>query len=492
MSNSRSAFLWFFVLASLAAGLCLLGSCRRGPEALEEWDLPSDFAELAEHQEKLTTLVLPPKVTRFDWLPDGLEHLEAPGSAATVVRGCPGYLQSLDLSYSEVRFLAGLPDGLEQLDIRFTNLTKVPELPDGITRLALGGDAISSYQGIPADLRELVMEEAPKLAVLDKLPRKLESLTLIGASFTDLGGLPLNLQALTLKWTGVKTLVDLPDSIRTLVLEENRQLDIGKDDLPPFLTVLIIKGTAVPDLSRLSYLVELEIGTWDPTSWKLPPGLRTLRLNGIEVPQDARELSSLRTLGILGSDLAETSALPAHLERLELRGSRLPDLQAVPPQWSSLRHLDLGWTGLTRLPPLPESIVSLDLSATDIVDLTGLPTLSTLRFRRSTVTELRGLPESLEELDLADSRNLKQIHGPLPKLRSLNVGGTAFVSLAELPRTIRVLDIRDTGIASLQGVPPGLEELTLCRGQMTSLAELPPSVHTLRFLEPVAPEKIEP
>lgn len=489
LRNLRSSILRFIVLAPLAAGPWLLGSCRRLPDIPETWDLPADFAE---HQSKITTLVLPPKVTRFDWLSDDIEHLAAPGSAATVVRGFPGHLQSLDLSYSEVRFLAGLPKGLKELDLRFTNLTKVPDLPDGITRLALGGGAISTYEGIPSDLRELTVEEAPQLGVLYGLPRKLQSLTLIGTSFTDLRGLPPNLQTLTLKWTGVKTLVDVPDSIQTLVLEGNPQLEIG-DDLPPFLTVLTVKGSTVPDLSHLTYLVELEIDRWDPESQKVPRGLRTLRLDGVTIPPDVRELPSLRTLSILGGDLAETSALPPRLERIELQGSRLPDLKAVPPQWSSLRHLDLSWTGLTQLPPLPPTLESLDLSATGIVDLTGLTgTLSTLRFHRSMVTELTGLPNSLRELDLADSKDLNRIGGQLPALRILNLRGSAFVSLAELPRTIRVLDISDTGIASLQGVPPSLEELTICRGQMASLADLPESVHTLRFLVSLGPEKIEP
>jgi hypothetical protein len=107
-------------------------------------------------------------------------------------------------------------------------------------------------------------------------------------------------------------------------------------------------------------------------------------------------------------------------------------------------------------------------------------------------TEIAGLPGSLEVLDLAASKDLKRISGELPKLHSLNLRGTAFVSLAELPRGIRVLDICDTGIASLQGVPPDLEELTICRGQMTSLAGLPPKVRVLRFIEPLQPEKIEP
>jgi hypothetical protein len=485
----RLAALSFIAIACLSGSL-FMGSCRRVPREMERWNLPADFDK---HQATFRTLTLPREVTRFDWLSSDLEHLEARGSVASVVRGFPDHLESLDLSYSEVRFLAGLPSGLRRLDLRFTNLTRVPDLPDGLAWLALGGDAISTLDGVPPDLRELVLEEAPQLARLRELPPDLESLTLIGTSFTDLRSLPPNLHSLTLQWTGIKTLAELPDSLQSLTLEGNLQLGLRKDDLPHFLTTLSVEGTVLPDLSHLPYLVELEVNPWDPATGQLPRSLRTLRLTGSEIPQQLQELPALRSLRVVRSpgssanlELADASALPANLEILDLAGF-------LPPQGTpltSLRHLDLSWMPLDRLPSLPPSLETLDISATNITDLAELPgTLSSLRCRRTMVTELLKLPRSIVSLDLAhSSKYVQKKDVKLTRILNLNLRGTALPSLADLPRSIRVLDVSETQISSLQGVPPNLQELTVCSGQISSLAHLPDSVRTLRFVEPLEPE----
>lgn len=235
MSTERSAACSIAALMVFGVFL-LLSSCKPSADELLSWSLPTD---LPEHQTHLKFLYLPSGVKRLDWLAPNLEHLVARGATAEGLAGLPEGLISLDVAYSQVRQIGALPPSLRRLDLRFSDVTDLHGLPVGIQWLALGGPRIKSLAGVSSSVRELVLEEAPALRGLENLPRSLEALTLIGASFNDMIGARFN------------DLGGLPPSLRNLELDGTRITGS-----PPSRTLCIVlcSETTASSVAALYYL----------------------------------------------------------------------------------------------------------------------------------------------------------------------------------------------------------------------------------------------
>ena len=91
---------------------------------------------------------------------------------------------------------------------------------------------------------------------------------------------------------------------------------------------------------------------------------------------------------------------------------------------------------------------------------------------------------------MATSPDLQQVTDWPPGLRILNISNTGIASLEGLPATIEVLDIRGTPIRSLRELQSEvLRTLIVNPGQLSKLDGLPPSVTALCFFDPIGTEE---
>lgn len=464
---------------------------------LSDSNLPPDLSSAQSH---LDELWLGGSVTTVNWLSDHLRFLKLrrrPGFLGSAVRG-----PEIPWTEAPAKFVK-LPADLAGLDISDLR----PSDPDRVNE-----DALTTLAGLPANLKYLNISYNDRLRSLDGLPRSVTSLSATARGLSQFSSLPSSLscldlgspyfrspqaqlprgmttlQSLSLRGTGVTTLHGLPDSIISLELFNNPDLDTI-DELPPLLSALSVDGTRLPSLDAL------------------PASLQDLHLSRSRLarpPGPAKEvLKGLKALTLNDVSVPDWSVLPAGLSSLALIAMQAPP--ALPSQLLSFSYDAAAPEAAVRLPAFPATLEVLVLSSVRVDDLGQLPpALRGLAITNATVRGLAGCPANLVHLDLRSTRGLERITD-LPRhlvslnllnsrqltelvhlpesLRFLNVAGTSLARLPNLPSRLEELDISGTRISSLRGLPPGLLSLTLSQGQVRSLEGLPASVRELRFVD---------
>jgi Leucine-rich repeat (LRR) protein len=510
MRLQRSQRVWFphgvFVILLILAAWG--GTCWLSQEESRSASSPALFEALAEKQEQLEELSLPPDTTRLDWISDNIKRLSVAGTQIESLKGLPQSLIDLDARNTKVRSIEFAPKGLRSLDLRQNKIEHLVHLPPQLEVLKVGGERISRLGSLPQSLVSLHLE-GTRIQDLTELPPDLKELYLQGRSFDNLDHLPGSLRVLTLDFTSVKSLKGLPPSLQTLELLNNKDMQFQPEDLPPLLTRLLVDEQSSPEVSGLQYLSWFSDRREFPRG-SLPPFLSslTIRVSYLRSLSDLPAFpASVRSLGLLNTGLSPLADLPLGLESQQPGVKSLKDLtpeleiltltgykQSEVNSLSKLRELKvlkLAQSSVSSIRDLPPGLKELDISGTGVLarDLKAVPRgLTTLIFCGARLKKLDGIADlfpSLQRLDVCDSSFLEEI-GPLPEtLKHLDLSGTRVSRLPELKGALDTLDISNTRINSLQELPESLRALrvlTIDEKQVGILAPMPSSVRILHVL----------
>lgn len=484
------------VLAVLAVRASLGRRDDRISSALAVAGLPRDLDRYAG---QLRHLRLPDRVVeRFEdlsWLGSEFPGLSIDRMGEGTARKLPRGLRTLSVREAwDLPDLAGLPPDLESLSIEYSSIGTSGPFPESLRRLSLAGVSGFRVEGLPGRLDELSLR-GTELRDLRGAPAGLTGLHLASRYVTSLDGIPEGVRAVSLQRTFISTLEPLPANLHALELAANPLLDpLESSDLPRFLVELSLDRQQVGKLTDLPVSLRRlrvsECGGASGLLISLPATLSSLEVEGVELPKGCWLPPDLRSLTLRLAYGLDAACLPAGLEELHLAGAEAATVGALALPLVRLGLVSPGNADLDDLPALPDSLRYLNLDYTDS-DLQRLaaetPSLVALRFRGFPLAVLPDLPESLQVLDLGGSvllRSLSRLRDRNGDLEVLLLGGSPlFTSLAEVPPSVRVLDISHTGISSLAGLPRGLEELTLSRGQVNSLEGLPSTVRELSIVD---------
>jgi ABC-type dipeptide/oligopeptide/nickel transport system ATPase subunit len=461
------------VLMSLGLGIYLYSEHRSQEAAdralLTSWKLPPNLLDHLHHIEALT---LPKGVTRLAWLKKSrrLRFLEiTDATLESLEEGLPEGLHALKVEFSQeppVSELPGLPEKLASLDIMGDiNLKNFKKFPHNLRTLRILSDpALLGSAHLPHSLESLNVVAPQEIEDLGEIdisylknlktfsifkasplgmttskfifPSQLRSLKLgFGITYDDRGALPANLESL--RCTCSPEPKSLPGSLKHLRLDFPDEIKIPS---PPLYSLYTIdsKVASFP----LQGLVDLRISVFSNNFFaRFPSTLKRLEISGLarkkpimieDLPQGLREL-------ILSDGVKAIfrEGLPKGLKNLEFGIDQVSSPE-FPPGLTSLVY-----SGSLRA-PLPSSLRSLTIRIKD----QDLPFLDSLW--------------ALDQL---------RLHGEVTKIPS-HLG------------SLKDLDISDTKISTLQGLPPNLTSLTLRPGQVVSLDGLPESVVSLQFREP--------
>lgn len=274
--------------------------------------------------------------------------------------------------------------------------------------------------------------------VLDTLHPDVISLSTLDASSSDdIDGIRffVNLEALGLNYSTVDTLLELPNSLRSIDLD--------------WLEYRLRKVDRWPDsLRHLSFRNDWY---WNP--------------------------------GTAQQDIGLIDTLPPLLEYLDLYGHTLDTLPALP---TTLRHLDVQRNlQLTALPALPNALLHLNVSQTDIPALPVFPdSLMYLSCGSNLHLAMIGpLPAGLKELHVTTVVPMLPDLPALPEgLEVLEYGGTTLGStIPTLPSTLRELLLNNlNNVTVVPDLPHGLQRLQATA--MNNVAQLPALPTTLTVL----------
>lgn len=517
MKLQRSQRVWFpggvfvFFLVLAAGG----GTCWLSQEESRSASSPVLFEAIAEKQDQLEELSLPPDTTRLDWISDNIKKLSVAGIQIESLKGLPQSLTDLDARNTRIRSIKFAPKGLRSLDLRNNKIEYIVHLPSQLEILKIGGEKISRLGSLPPSLVSLHLENT-EIQDLTELPPDLKELYLSGQSFDNLDGLPSSLRALTLDFTSVKSLKGLPPSLQTLELLNNKDMQFQSEDLPPLLTRLLIDEQSSPKVISLQYL-----GWFSDRSERrefplLPPFLSSLTIRASQLrnlPDLPAFPASLRSLGLLNTGLSPLVDLPPELKNQQSDVKSLKDLtpeleilnltgykQLEITSLSKLRELKvlkLAQSSVSSLRELPLGLKELDISGTGVLarDLNAVPRgLTTLIFCGVRFKKLDGIADlfpSLQRLDACESSCLEEIGSVSKTLKHLNLSGTRVSRLPELEGALDTLNISNTRIDSLQELPDAelpealstLRVLTIDEKQVGILEGMPASVRVLHVVK---------
>jgi Leucine-rich repeat (LRR) protein len=149
------------------------------------------------------------------------------------------------------------------------------------------------------------------------------------------------------------------------------------------------------------------------------------------------------------------------LNRLDV--SNAADLKRLPVLPNSLRELDIRGTSIPEPWSLPASIESFSLGGKQVRTLKGLRGTSLFALTLDDVpnlTNLEGLPVSLQKLAVTGADHLTDVNVLPPRLKELRLEETQVRTLKRLPRTLRHITLKDNLGMSVE-LPPFLESLAV-------------------------------
>lgn len=222
------------------------------------------------------------------------------------------------------------------------------------------------------------------------------------------------------------------------------------------------------------------------------------RLGGWGLPLDLDErLNQLEELELSGVNVDRVEWLRAakHLRSLTLDGSRIRSVKGLPSglqflevhgedrpitgmeELLFLQSLKLHDTQISKTGQLPGGLQSLELENTEIANSAYLP--RGLQALIGGVASLEGLPPGLRSLHLSLPIGSGSLAVFPRGLQKLVVANAEVANLEGLPSGLRSLDISSTCLTSLEGLPLGLESLRISDAPLTSLEGLPRGLQSL-------------
>lgn len=188
--------------------------------------------------------------------------------------------------------------------------------------------------------------------------------------------------------------------------------------------------------------------------------------------------------------------LPRNLRYLNIsHNDELVTLSGLPASLTSLSAIT---RGLSRFAALPASLECLELGSpafsTPQTQLpSDLPSLRSLALRGTGVRTLRGLPDSLQSLELFNNVRMPDIDVLPPSLTALSVDSSALPRLDALPIHLQDLHLSRTDLTRPAGAArpylTELEALTLNDVRVPDWGVLPPTLQSLALIgmEPPKP-----
>jgi outer membrane protein YopM len=219
----------------------------------------------------------------------------------------------------------------------------------------------------------------------------------------------------------------------------------------------------------------------------LPKGLVGLDISDL-APSDPDRVNEDAFTSLTG--------LPKHLRYLNIsHNDELATLSGLPDSLTSLSAIT---RGLARFSPLPASLECLELGspafATPQSQLpSDLPSLRSLTLRGTGVKTLRGLPDSLQSLELFNNTRMPDIDVLPPSLTALSVDSSALPSMDAWPIHLQDLHLSRTALTRPAGTGrpylTELEALTLNDVRVPDWGVLPSTLQSLALIgmEPPQP-----
>lgn len=467
---------------------------RENQSLLETWGLPRD---LYNHLDQLEDLTLPGTVTRVDWLRNAsrLKTLTIEDGSLASLRGLPDELETLKVGKSRLVDLYGLPHSLRFLslgpnqiarfesiprDLRILDLdlTHEPSWDSALLPNSLVALRLVTREALEVDFRKLTSlrslslrsDRAGEISCGNSLPKGLRSLSLWEYNMESFAEVPRGLVSFSFATTREQPpFSGLPKTLSKLALMLQWEDDDSTKVVTPFLT-----RSDLPSLRSLTLVL--------PSSGALsldlarvtasPDSLALMSNGGLWIQGLPQGIGSLR---IIADWVLLSEELPHELTRLELPAQVLID--GRQDTWQSLiGKSEMGdWWDLMgrRLAHFPTALVSLA-----IVQPRGSRFESVMLGEMPALSQLPKL-EQLRSLKL-NNAGISQIPAALSNLTVLNLRGEQITELPNLQSLIK-LDISETPLQSLAGLPPRLRSLSLGTNQVMSLDGLPLGVTALHF-----------
>jgi uncharacterized repeat protein (TIGR01451 family) len=254
--------------------------------------------------------------------------------------------------------------------------------------------------------------------------------------------------------------------------------------------------TTLPDLPSINALQIYNSGV--TTLQNLPNSIKTIVTSGTPISSINAWPTSVESIDMYYSSLASIPALPSGLIYLVISNANLSSLPTLP---SGLEQLDVSYNSITNLPTLPNSLLSLKADHNQLNSIPALPnsllflscfynysptilpsslptSLQYLGCGGNSISALPALPTSLYTLNCAYN-SLTSLPSLPGGLTDLNAQNNQLQSLPFLPTSLGNLKINNNQISSLPLLPNGLLSLIASNNTLTSLPSLPNSLYHL-------------
>lgn len=202
---------------------------------------------------------------------------------------------------------------------------------------------VTNLPPIPPNLRTLTLENVRDLTVIPQLPDSVHYLrSHVNPNLQTITNLPNQLAFLHVKYTSIQTLGPLPNTIHTLYVESN-QINQIQGDLPASLRTIHIKQNELPNFPSTANC----------------PQLRSLGISDNQLTEIGPFGPGLETIGLKNNRLTALPDLPPALEVLNVHNNQLTALPALP---ATLEVLVAHHNKIRRIPDLPPNLRVLDIS----------------------------------------------------------------------------------------------------------------------------------
>jgi hypothetical protein len=405
-----------------------------------------------------------------DSLPHTLTHLKFGMCFNQPFDYPPPSLQVLEFAYGFTfqRSIDRLPDTIHKLTIQTD--AKINKLPASLTHLESSSNTNNIACPLPSNLQYLDISGGLKTLELSSLP--LISLMLSGTKYQpSLDKLPKTLRKLQIigHWNG--PLSSLPPSLTYLMIN-SLTFKHPLDCLPNSLTHLVI-GEECPCPTTLNFIpssiTHLRISSYE---FNLPLHLvnnpRVQRINfGDSFNSEVDHLPSTLTHLIFDYEFNQpVNHLPTTLTHLTF-GSKFD--QPVTNLPSSITHLIFGTNFNQPVDKLPPSIIQLFFGEKFIQNVDNLPPkITELTFGSNFDSPVTKLPHSIITLTFGCYFNQKVDHLPL-ELTHLSFGYSFNQSVDSLPSSLSSLTLGVKFRQSTNSLPPSLRSLFICCCQGDSM-----------------------
>jgi hypothetical protein len=340
-------------------------------------DIPPAHPEVIKwikrNKPKKTLILSNSEITELLYIPDNVERLDISNTAIKEINKLPISLKWLDCHSADIeKITVSFPKGIEFINVMNCDNLEPFEIPDGVI---VKHDF--KYYKTKKELQTTNHNEIAKKRIAEWNKTKNPQITL-DLSFLDLDflpeGIPDEVERLACN-ARYKSLKGLPKNLKWLSCSYYAGVEF--DYLPEGLETLVCSDTKIKTISNLpNSLKKLKVhfSYYFYTVKSLPPNLKELELyHALRLREIMCELpKTLRILVLTETDISILPTLPESLRELELTMST--HIENIPNLPKNLRILDcMGIRKPKFLPPLPDNLLSLSVDNLKILDNNIIP-----------------------------------------------------------------------------------------------------------------------